>query len=360
MRVGFDATAVPDRPVGAGNYIVELAKALAASGSDAHITVFHRRSAFDFFYRSWQRLIWEQTMLPSQVRRHNLDILHSPHYTMPTRSTSKSVVTFHDCTFFLYPEFHTLPKRFFFRNMMKISAKRSDAIIAVSESTRNDAMRLLKVSSEKVWTIPLGVSDAFRPLSEIDGVEQLINKHNLPDEFLLYVGALEPRKNLVSMIEAYELLLEEGYSLDLVMVGPLGWMYQDVLEKISSSDHKSRIHRLGYVSAEELVKIYNLAKALVYIPIYEGFGLPVLEAMSCGTPVLASNTSSIPEIAGNAATLVEPTDVEEIHSAIVSTLSDEHMRERKIREGLKKAAEFTWQRTAESTIAVYESILRDA
>ncbi len=218
MRIGFDATALPDRPVGAGRYIIRLVRALSAleiraragglcPGQPAGLIDTPALENVHWVetpaISPARRLVWEQTTLPRLARRHGLDLLHSPHYTRPLELGCASVVTFHDMTFFLYPELHTRAKRLFFPWMMRFSARQAQAIIADSESTRRDAMRILHIPAEKIFTVPLGIGEEFRRITDPALLEDCRRRYNLPREFMLYVGLVEPRKNLPLLLEAY-------------------------------------------------------------------------------------------------------------------------------------------------------------
>lgn len=372
MRIGIDATALPPQPVGAGYYIINLIRALSELKTNHQFVVFaqrDRRCLFEISEESgleWVlvsdknppiRLIWEQIGLPGLVRRCKVDLLHSLHYTRPLRLPCKSVVTFHDMTFFLFPQFHTPAKRLFFPLAIHYSAASASAIIADSESTRQDAIRLLGISPQKIFSVPLGVGKRFHRVTDPSTLAQVREKYGLPDHFILYLGLVEPRKNVSLLVRSYKNLIDQGISHPLVIVGRLGWMFQSVLEEIERLGLQDRVHFTGYLPIRDLPIVYNLADVFVYPTAYEGFGLPPLEAMACGTPVITSAVSSMPEHVGEAGILVAPNDIQALARAMAAVLSDQALKNQLMEKGPKQAAKFTWERTARETLQVYQKLI---
>ncbi len=373
MRIGIDATALPPQPVGAGNYIIHLVRSLVALKSEVEYTIFAQSSGQDLIalpegknYK-WVlvpdmkpaiRLVWEQTLFPRLINRSGIELLHSLHYTRPIWLPCASVVTFHDMTFFLYPQMHTLAKRIFFQLAMKMSSRRANALIADSESTRQDAIRLLRIPAHKISTALLGVDETYQPISDPHALDAIRQKYKLPMDFILYVGLIEPRKNLPLLIRAFRNLIELEPEINLVLAGRLGWMYTDVVNLIGSLSVKDRVFLIGYVPAEDLPLVYNLASVFVYPTLYEGFGLPALEAMACGTPVVTTEISSLPEIVGKAGMLVPPNDEAALTHAIQAVLTDQTLHQRYSIEGPERASTFTWDRTGQQTLQVYRKVLQ--
>ncbi len=372
MKIGIDATALPPQPVGAGNYIIQLIRALAELGEEASYVVFtqpHGRELIGLAEQDnlhfelvaemppAQRLAWEQTRFPGLLRRSEVDLLHSLHYTMPLSHPVKQVVTLHDMTYFLFPGLHTLSKRYFFRAFIRLSGRRADALLADSESTRLDAIRLAGVPPDKITTALLGVTEDFAPIQNKQTLRQVAAKYQLPERFILFVGLLEPRKNIVTLLQAYQDNRKNLGGTRLVIAGRKGWMYNQLQQFVDQLDLGAEVHFTGYVEQADLPAVYNLADVFVYPSIYEGFGLPVLEAMACGTPVITTNISSMPEITGEASILVPPEDLTALGGALSSLLADPARRQKAARDGLERAAMFTWQRTARQTFAVYRRVL---
>lgn len=373
MHIGIDATALPQQPVGAGNYIIQLIRAFARGSSQAEFTIFTQRHGLPLLGVSERpgfrlvtlpdqtpalRLMWEQTTFPILAARHKLDLLHSLHYTLPLAYPGRRVVTFHDLTFFLFPQLHTLPKRYFFRLFIHLSRRRATAIIADSESTRQDAIRLAKVPPGKIRAILLGVTPDFHPENDPALLRAVRQKYSLPERFLLFVGLLEPRKNLPALLQAFASLPPQQPEVRLVIVGRQGWMYDQTLRLVQELGIADKVHFTGYVDQPDLPRVYNLAQMAVYPSTYEGFGFPVLEAMACGTPVITTDVSSMPEITGEAGVLVPPGNIPALAQAIQRLLSDPLERQHRAALGIARAANFTWERTAIQTLAVYQDCLR--
>jgi glycosyltransferase involved in cell wall biosynthesis len=367
MRIGIDATALPPRLTGAGNYIVNLTRALQDVASANEYVVFaqpthailfgagrHLHVVRTLLVSRILRIAWEQMILPLLASRYRLDVLHSPHYTMPLFNTSPSVVTFHDMTFFLFPGQHELYKGIFFRTNIPLSARSASAIIADSESTRQDILRLLKLEPSRVVAIPLGVSSDFRLIDDRTAIQAIRQKYHLPERIVLYVGVLEPRKNLPTLVRAFRSSVDRGVVHSLVLAGRRGWMYAELFQAVEDLGLRERVIFLGYVPDEDLPLLYNAADLFVYPSLYEGFGLPVLEAMACGVPVITSNVSSMPEITGDTGILVNPHDTDALADAMHLVLTDRALRDKLARDEQVRAGIFSWERTARETLAVYE------
>jgi glycosyltransferase involved in cell wall biosynthesis len=378
MRIGIDATALPPRPVGAGNYIIELIRYLERLDGADEFVIFAQphgreligvpaRPGFEWVLTSErspaQRLVWEQAAFPRLVARARLHLLHSPHYTRPLSLPCASVVTFHDMTFFLFPHLHTLSKRLYFPQAIRLSARKANALIADSESTRQDAIRLLGISPERIYTVPLGVSPAFHPVLDAQQFQVVRQRYSLPERFILYVGLVEPRKNLPMLLHAYQRLQEQfhiqaaGDTPPLVIVGRFGWNVEHVFELVDALKIKEKVHFSGYIPAEDLPIVYNLAEVFVYPSLYEGFGLPPLEAMACGTPVITTAVSSMPEHVGEAGLLIPPQDEGALSQALVRILQDPELSRQLSKKGPERAAQFSWNRTAQETLNVYRRVL---
>jgi glycosyltransferase involved in cell wall biosynthesis len=371
MRIGIDVTPLPPNPVGAGNYIIHLLQALASLESEHEFIVFAQHSGrelIDLPKKSnvkWvivpdksplRRLVWEQIALPRLAQSAGVELLHSLHYTRPLILPCASAVTFHDMTFFLFPELHTWTKRVFFPMAMRISARQADALLSVSESTRRDAIRLLHVPEGKIFTTPLGVNEEFRIISDPVILETCRRRYNLPETFILYVGLLEPRKNLPLLLRAYAGLSNLANAPNLVIVGRPGWGYKEILKQIDVLNLKDKIYFTGYVPTQDLPVVYNLAQVFVYPSIYEGFGLPPMEAMACGIPVITTDVSAMRDHVGEAGILIPSQDEDALTQAMQKILNGPDLREQLSIKGSQQAANFTWKRTALETLKVYQFI----
>ncbi len=302
------------------------------------------------------RLVWEQVRLPALVKRSAVDLLHSLHYTRPAVLPCASVVTFHDMTFFLFPQLHTRAKRIFFPFAIRQSARHANALVAISENTRRDAIRILGIPAERIFTTALGISEAFHPIEDAALLEDGRKRYQLPAEYILYVGLIEPRKNVPLLLKAYARLVNQGDPPPLVLVGRPGWMYEQVFQLVEQLNLKDRVHFKGYIPVENLPIVYNLAQLFVYPSTYEGFGFPPLEAMACGTPVITTAVSAMLDNVGDAGLLIPPHDETALTQAIETLLSDHSLRDQLSLAGRRRAAEFTWKRTAMETLKVYQHV----
>ncbi|TSC74672.1 MAG: Glycosyl transferase group 1, partial [Parcubacteria group bacterium Gr01-1014_44] len=319
------------------------------------------------------RLLFASSRIFNYPKLDNLvrgaDVFFSPHFfSAPLSSGCRSGVTFHDLSFIRYPEFFSWRKNIWHRLEMnpRRQAQRADKIIAVSESTRSDLISLFGVSDKKIEVIYSGVTgqaegNTFLSADEKKYVHQSLakesvrKKYNLPDNFFLFLGMLEPRKNILGILKAFVYLKSTGQvpgESALVIAGPLGWLYADILKFHQESPFRGSIRFIGPVEEKDKPYLYLLSRVFVYPSFFEGFGFPPLEAMTAGVPVVTSGVSSLPEVAGEAALLVNPFNVKEIAEAMKNLFLNEKLRDFYIRKGLERAKEFSWKKTAEETLQV--------
>jgi glycosyltransferase involved in cell wall biosynthesis len=372
MHIGIDATAMPPQPVGAGQYMIHLIRALVTLPGNERYRIYVQPHGRDLIglpenerlkfqlvpsHSPFARLVWEQAQFPGLLRHSGLDLLHSLHYTMPLSHPLPQVVTLHDLTYFVYPQYHILPKRYFFRNFIRLSGRKAERLVAVSESTRQDAIRLAGLAAEKIISAPLGVTAEFQPIRDLQRLQPIKEKYRLPSRFILFVGLLEPRKNLITLLHAYRHIYQQIGDVRLVIVGRQGWKMRQTRQLLDSLALTPYVHFTGYVEQQDLPAIYNLADVFVYPSLYEGFGLPVLEALACGVPVITSEVSSMPEIAGETALYFPPTDDLALAQVLLELLQDEEQRKALSIAGPKRAARFTWEETARRTRLAYAQAL---
>jgi glycosyltransferase involved in cell wall biosynthesis len=300
------------------------------------------------------RILWEQAVQPWSLRLAGVDLLHSPAFVSPLIANCPTIITVHDLSFLLYPKGFRRWNRGYLRLFTRLSVTKARRVIAVSQTTRDDLLRLYGLSPEKVDVIHNGVDPAFRRLP-VDQVALFRVRRGLPERFVLFVGTLEPRKNVVRLIEAYAHLPPS--CPPLMLVGGKGWLYDEVLSKVEELALADKIHFVGYVAAEELPLWYNAAEIFVYPSLYEGFGLPPLEAMACGTPVITSTASSLPEVVGQAGVLIDPADVLALASAMAQVLGDAAMQAQMEMAGLEQAKHFSWPKAAFLTASSYRQAL---
>jgi glycosyltransferase involved in cell wall biosynthesis len=288
-----------------------------------------------------------------------VDIFHSSDVLNFAPPGVKTVTTIHDMTTLLFPEHHTRETILLQQEKFRFAREQADAIISVSESTKRDIIRLLGIEPERIHVVHEGVDPVFCPLLGED-ISPVLAKYELqPDDYILTVGTIEPRKNLVRLVRAYDVVWQKQPESTprLVLAGTTGWFFREVFAEIEKLGLAEQVLFIGRVDDADLPALYNGALFLAYPTLYEGFGLPALEAMACGTAVLTSNVSSLPEVVGGAGLLVEPDDTQSIVEGLVKMLEDVSLRQEKSRLGLVRAKEFTWQRAAEETTAVYKKII---
>lgn len=305
------------------------------------------------------RILWEQFIQPLALRQAGVDLLHALAFVAPLATPCPFVVTVYDLSFLRYPEAFRPFNRWYLHQFTANSIKRARAVIAISESTRHDVINLLGASPERVHTIYCGADEQFRPLPAAE-IVAFKAARGLPDTFVLFLGTLEPRKNVDGLIRAYALWREQEPSAPpLIIAGGKGWYYSQIFSLVESLNLTNTIRFTDYVPQSELPLWYNAASLSVYPSHFEGFGLPVLEAMACGTPVITSTASSLPEVTGTAgaACLVNPADSEALAVAMRHVMADCDLRADMARQGLDRAAGFRWDKTAQETVAVYRKAM---
>ncbi len=291
-----------------------------------------------------------------------VDIFLSPHINFLALSPyCKKVITIHDLSFLRYPEFFSRRKNFWHRTIRveKLIA-RFDKIVAVSENTKNDLIELCGVAPEKIQVIYSGLASEYKVLDKTySGLAAVRAKYDLPEKFILYLGNIEPRKNIAGLIRAYNTLRVEHPELSdlkLIIAGATGWRIKDTFNELNASPYIADIKFLGYIDRADKVYLYNLAQLFVYPSFYEGFGFPPLEAMACGTPVLTSNISSLPEIVADAAITIDPNNINAIAEAMAEILTNNELRADLIGRGLERVKEFDWNKTAQEYLELFRTL----
>jgi glycosyltransferase involved in cell wall biosynthesis len=376
MIVMIDALGVTRIKAGAGVYAKNLIGELAEHYPELSLIVLAQSDDPDMDYGGFPnvtmlrfpsklfrifplRFMLEQVGIPFLLWKHRVQLLHSLHYSFPlVHFGTKQVVTLHDLTFLNMPEVHVRIKVLYFRFFLRAAGRYADTVIFVSESARQDYVRSLGAPRGLTAVVHHGSSSAFRHDLDPKTVESVRNKYGLPTEFLLFVGTIEPRKNLNRLVAAFKPLADEFPGLVLVIAGMKGWMYDQLFKDIRTLGLESRVLFPGFIPEEDKPYLITAAKVFVYPTLYEGFGLPALEALACGTPMVTSNISSLPEVVGKAALLVEPTDEVAISQAIRQLLSDNHLRTKLRQESVPQAAKFNWATTAQRTVEAYLQALR--
>lgn len=306
------------------------------------------------------RILWEQVMQPLALQREDLSLVHGLVNVLPLALPCPGAVTVHDLSFLRYPQAFKPLKRLYLRFMTRRSVQQAGLVITVSESTRQDVIRLLGIAPAKVRVVLNGVEASYRPLDAMS-LEDFRRRVGLAEPFILYVGTLEPRKNIPCLLQAFHQLKQRAdVPHKLVLIGAKGWLYQPIFVTLEALGLQDQVLFPGFVSPADLVSWYNAAEIFVYPSLYEGFGLPVLEAMACGTPVVCSDRSSLPEVAGDAALQVDPTRPDALAEALWSLIQDPSLRHHMAGKGIARAQYLTWDRSARETVRVYSLILAPA
>ncbi len=344
------------RQTGVSRYISELVRALEATAAPEDNLV-QLGGRWDVAARTAPaRIVWEQTVLPAKMQRLRLDVMHGPVNSLPAATRVPRVVTIHDLAFLRIPDHVPAARRAWLSGAIRHSARAADAIIAVSQQTANDLVAWLGIDDAKVRVVPLAAAPSIRRLT---GSEPRVfrMKHGIDRPYILAVGTLEPRKNLPMLLRAFA-SIKDDIPHRLVVAGPEGWLTGGLHETIRDLALGDRLLMTGFVSDAELGGWYSTADLVAVPSWYEGFGLPLLEAMTCGTPVLASGVSALPEVGGGAARYVEPADQKAWSIAMLDLLRDEQERGRMAVAGLARAGSYSWERTARQTWQVYREVTR--
>jgi glycosyltransferase involved in cell wall biosynthesis len=367
-QIGYDVTSLVGMCTGVGNYTRQLlTHMLAQAGEHDFLLMANRPEALRDVAPSARahpmvqafpsRMLWMQAVLPGQLRAARPDLCHYPNSIAPLHSPCRYVVTIHDMTLSLLPHYHPFRKRLIVRPLIPLIARRAARIITVSDHARADIVRLLRVPAERVVVVPEAAAAMFRvaPAAEQARVRA---RYQLDGPYVLYVGTLEPRKNLVRLIRAWYALWRRGaIAHRLVLVGGRGWQDAAIYETIARLQCGDALRVVGYVPTEDLPALYSAADTFAFPSLSEGFGLPVIEAMACGTPVLISTAPALCELAGDAALAVDPWDERALADALEQLLTDSALRANLRARGLRRAAMFSWDRAARSTLAVYQEAL---
>lgn len=367
MRIGVDTRLMHYQPAGISRYTWHLLQALAELDNDDEFIIFqHRkhRSALiqqanfrraTLFAPVHHRL--EQPTLAAELMRFRLDLLHSTDFIPPLYTPIRSVITVHDLAFLHYPHFLTTESAAYYGQIDKAVVKAAH-IIVPSEYTRQDLIAQLGAPPDKVTVIHEAANPIFSPLPYAETLREVQARYGLSERFILCVGTIEPRKNINGLLHAFAHLRDKYAPGDvmLVIAGSKGWLYEETLALVQSLHLEGQVRFLGRVPDEDLHRLYVAARCHVHPAHYEGFGLPPLEAMACGTPTIVSNISSLPEVVGDAALLVNPLDVEEIAIAMQRLLNDDDLHIELSEKGLQRARIFSWDRAARRTLDVYRKV----
>lgn len=381
MRIGIDYTAALRQGAGIGRYTRQLVRALLALDTRNEYVLLTASGGLRATHLSFQsiaehanvrridlplsdrslNILWHRLRLPLWVELVSgaLDVFHSPDFALPPVHRARTLLTVHDLSFMRVPECSAPGLRSYLLRVVPASVRRADVVLADSESTRMDMIELLGVDPDRVRVIYAGVEPCFQRVRDQSVLEAVRNRYRLPARFVLGLGTLQPRKNFERLIAAYAQMRGEARSgLKLVIAGGLGWMCEGIFRRVEELGLQDEVLFPGYVADEDLPALYSMAEVFAFPSLYEGFGLPPLEAMACETPVVASNVSSLPEVLGDAALSVDPLDVPALAQAMLRVLNDAALRAALVRRGVAQARKFTWEQAAGKLLEVYTEARR--
>jgi glycosyltransferase involved in cell wall biosynthesis len=369
MRIAIDARKLRD--FGIGTYIRNILMELSRLDRDTEYVVLCRPDdveAGDVLGRNFRMVpetadtysIAEQFKIPLSLAREGVQMVHEPHYVLPPLLRCRSVVTIHDCIHLMFPEY--LPNKlayYYAKGSMWTASRKADRILTVSEASKKDILRFFNVAPEKVEVIYNAIDERFLAPANAERMDLVRQRYQLDHPFVLYVGNIKPHKNIERLIDAFGRARAQGPDdLKLIIIGDEISKYPALRQSVHRHKLDKHVRFLGFQPMETLAAFYRLARAFVFPSLYEGFGLPPLEAMACGTPVVTSNVSSLPEIAGGAALLVDPYDEEAIASAIVRAVTDDTLRAELIEKGVQRARTFSWTQSVKKIHSIYMEVAR--
>ena len=378
MRIAIDYSAAVNQHAGIGRLVRNQVLALSEVDHDNDYRLVYARPnpgstpqfprAHNFSRKQvglgerWLTILWHRAKLPvpADWLSGPVDLYHCPDFVLPPLRRARGILTVHDLAFLMRPDCADHRLRAYLEEVVPRSVRRADFIIADSENTRNDLVVLLGVNPSQVAVVPGGVEERFKRVTDADELQRAREALGIGEHpFVLSVGVIEPRKNLNRLMDAFRSVKARGNvpaDLKLVLAGGKGWLYDDIFEHHAESPLRDDILLPGFVSDDVLPAIYSAAEVLAFPSLYEGFGLPILEAMACGTPVVASRASCLPEVADGAALMVDPNSVEGLASALENVLLDGDLRADLVDQGLARAAEYTWTRAARQLLEVYRMV----
>ena len=375
-RIAIDCTPARQQSGGIGRYVRELTAALPALDQTTSYRLFVSGAskplppppAANFIWKPtpipprWLARVWHRARMPIPIEDFTgqIDLFHATDFVLPpTLPSTRTLLTVHDLSFVRVPPAASPPLRAYLNRVVPRSVKMADHILADSQATKDDLQELYDTAADKITVLYSGVSSRFQPVADEARLDQVKTKYGLTGlDYLLSVGTVQPRKNYSRVIRALASLRQQGCDLRYVIAGGKGWLEDEMRQTIAETKLGDAVHLLGFVDDDDLPALYSAARMLVMPSLYEGFGLPILEAMACGIPVIASNLSSLPEVVGEAGILVDPLDIDAIRDAILRIESDSRRRAFLIDAGRRQAKQFTWEKSARRLKSIYEGLLR--
>lgn len=360
MKIAIDVQTTLGQPTGFGFYVSNLTRELKKLAGELDFELIRPASEVDF--STPKRFFWDQVVLPIKAMKKGANLLHQPCFSAPFIFRGATVVTIHDIISILYPANIPFASRMFYSKWMPYSYRTADRIITISESTKADITRVLKIPEEKITVVPLAVDVRFKAKISDSDARAVAKKYGIRSDYILHLGTLEPRKNLDFLIGVFADVLKTGgfENLNLVITGKKGWYYEGLFEKVRKLKLGKRVIFTGYVDEKDKPALYRGATIFAFPSLYEGFGLPPLEAMASGVPTVSSNTSSLPEVVGEAGILLSPTDKEGWSDAIVRVYKNPALQRQMREKNQQQIKKFSWEKTARMTIDVYKKALESS
>nr|MBC7244617.1 glycosyltransferase family 4 protein [Chloroflexota bacterium] len=368
MLIGIDASrAVSAERTGTENYSLFLIRALLTLDQKNRYRLYFNQPPDSALFPTAENIeakampfprLWTHVRLSWEMATRAPDVLFIPAHVLPLVHPRRSVVTVHDLGYLYYPQAYTLWARWYLRWSTAYNARAAAHIIADSKATKRDLLHHCQAPPEKITVIYPGYNPDFAPVRDPARLASVRERYGIPSTYVLYVGTLQPRKNLMGLLDAFAVLVKQGKEIHLVIAGKKGWLYEPLFAHVRQLGLEEWIHFTGYVPQEDLPVLLSGARVFVLPSFYEGFGLPILEAMACGTPVVCSNISSLPEVAGDAAILVNPHDTAELAQALGQILDDDDLHHRLAQRGLHQVCQFPWEKCAQQTLQVLEGVGR--
>ena len=366
MKIGVMLRHIQKQRGGIGTYTNNLIEKLFAIDKNNQYVLFYKNENIKYFSKLYPnveeicinvptKFIWDQISIPIKCKQENVDIIFNPKLSIPILSPLKKVFVMHGGDWIVFPKNYTIADRIYHNIFAGIYLRKADKVISVSKSASKDLIEHFKLKPEKIKTIYHGVGNNFFPISDTDKLQKIKKNYNLPDNFILFVGNIYPMKNFKGIVRAFSKIVTE-FPHKLVVVGGRGKKHKQDLELIPKLNLEKEVIFLGWVPDEDLPGIYNLASFLSFPSLYEGFGIPIIEAMKCGCPVLTSNKGAPSEIAGDAALLVEPADVDSIAEGMRKLIVDKGLSKNLREKGFLMARKFTWENCAKEVLSIFESL----
>jgi glycosyltransferase involved in cell wall biosynthesis len=364
MKIGIISEALRTNLTGIGNYVYhtihELQKInkdiVIIDNTDKNIPNTKNviiKNPFPFF-KTYLWMYYLGILFSSNMNHEKIDLIHNPDQ-IPFFSKKKNIATVFDLTPIIFPKEHNRKRELITRYILPLYLRNTNKIITISQNTKIDIIKYFKIPEEKIKVIHLAANENYVPIDKYESTK-IAKKYGVNNKFIIYVGTLEPRKNIPNLLKSYNILKNYGINHKLIITGKKGWKYKEIFETIEKLKLQNDVIFTGYVPDEDLPGLYNAADLFVYPSLYEGFGLPPLEAMQCGTPVITSNTSSLPEVVGDAGIMVDPYDIDGLASKMYEVLTNEDLRNNMSKKGIERAKLFSWKKCAEEHLKVYEEV----